>query len=126
MQETMNKMVTSVRHGVMLPEEASRTIHECAAMLGLELASDLPETTVIVTGMRKNASKADLEKAFHEFGDLDNVAVASNARGFGMVRYVSPQAVLRVMNKFRQGEIVVQDVAVTLKVLKSDGEVWSM
>lgn len=121
MQDTMNKMVASVRHGVMKPEEASRTIHECAAMLGLELASDIPENTVIVTGLRKNVTKADLEVAFREFGDIDEMAVASMGRGLGFVRFMSPASVQRTMKKFREKEIVVQDVAVMVKVLKADG-----
>ena len=58
MQETLNKMVASVRHGIISPEDASRTIHECAAMLRLELAEKIPETALIITGMRK-AVKAD-------------------------------------------------------------------
>lgn len=120
MQETMNKMVASVRHGVVEPGEASRTIHECAAMLGLELATEIPENTVIVTGLRKNSTKSHLEAAFREFGDIDDAAVASAARGFGLVRFLSPQSANRTMNKFREGEIVVQDVAVIVKVLKSD------
>ncbi|MFN9953714.1 MAG: hypothetical protein ACK55I_11490, partial [bacterium] len=37
MQETLNKMVASVRHELLSPEHASRTIHECAALLGLQL-----------------------------------------------------------------------------------------
>ena len=43
MQETLNKMVASVRHGIISPEDASRTIHECAAMLRLELAEKISE-----------------------------------------------------------------------------------
>jgi RNA recognition motif-containing protein len=121
MQETMNKMVASVRHGVMKPDEASRTIHECAAMLGLELASDIPENTVIVTGMRKNVTKSDLEVAFREFGDIDEAAVASMGRGLGLVRFISTASVKRCMQRFRDKEIVVQDVAIMVKVLKADG-----
>jgi hypothetical protein len=83
MQETLNKMVSSVRHGIIAPEEASRTIHGCAAMLGLQLAEDIPETTLIVTGMRKMVERGDVIEAFLEFGEIENAAVAPNARGFG-------------------------------------------
>lgn len=120
MQKTMNKMVASVRHGVIQPEEATRTIHECAAMLGLELASELPVNTVIVTGLRKNVTKSDLETTFSEFGPIDEAAVAARSRGFGLVRFISPQSVQRAMTKFIQKEIVVQDVAVMVRILKSD------
>ncbi len=120
LQETTNKLVAYVLHGVIVADDASRTIHESAAMLGLELAAEIPENTVIVTGLRKNVTTAHLESAFREFGDLDEVAIASDARGFGLVRFLSPQSALRTMSAFREGEIVVQDVGVMVKVLKSD------
>lgn len=121
MQDTMNKMVASVRHGVLEPAQASRTIHECAAMLGLDLAAEIPETTMIVTGMRKTVTKSDVIVGFREFGDIEHAAVSSNARGFGLVRFASTMSVQRAMNKFRKEEIVVQDVAVMVKVLRSEG-----
>jgi RNA recognition motif-containing protein len=83
MQESLNKMVAIVRHGVISPEDASRAIHGCAAMLGLQLAEDIPETTLIVTGMRKSVSRKDVEDAFKKFGEIEGAAVSSNKRGFG-------------------------------------------
>mmetsp|Transcript_33959 Transcript_33959/g.49738 ORF Transcript_33959/g.49738 Transcript_33959/m.49738 type:complete len:96 (+) Transcript_33959:2114-2401(+) len=83
MQETLNKMVASVRYGVIPPEDASRTIHGCAAMLGVPLAQDISETALIVTGMRKMVKRADMIYSFQEFGEIDYAAVAPNARGFG-------------------------------------------
>lgn len=121
MQDSMNKMVASVRHGVIEPAQASHIIHECAAMLGLELATEIPETTLIVTGMRKTVTKTDVIVAFRDFGEIEDAAVSSNARGFGLVRFASTTAIQRAMNKFRKEEIVVQDVAVMVKLLKSDG-----
>jgi len=120
MQETLNKMVSSVRHGVMGPDLASQTIHECAALLGLQLASDLDEVSIIVTGMRKTVTTRDLVAGFSEFGEIDDAAVSSNSRGFGLIRFESPKAVQRALEKFRREEIVVQDVAVTIKVLSSE------
>ena len=120
MQETLNKMVSSVRHGALGPDLASQTIHECAAMLGLQLAAELDETSLIVTGMRKTATKLDLMAGFSEFGEINDASVSSNARGFGLVRFESPKAVQSALAKFRREEIVVQDVAVTIKVLSSE------
>jgi RNA recognition motif-containing protein len=120
MQETLNKMVSSVRHGVMVPRLASQTIHECAAMLGLPLVAELDETSIVVAGMRKTATKLDLVAGFKEFGEIDDAAVSSNARGFGLVRFESRKAAQRALAKFRQTEIVVQDVAVTIKILSSE------
>lgn len=88
MQEMLNKMVSSVRHGVLGPDDASRAIHECASLLSLQLASDLPVTTVIITGMRKNVTAQDIVEAFREFGEIDDAAVASNRRGFGKLLLV--------------------------------------
>jgi len=117
MQEMLNKMVSSVRHGVLGPDDASRAIHECAALLNLQLATDLPVTTVIITGMRKMVTAADVIEAFREFGEIDDAAVASNQRGFGLVRFKNQKSVDRAMRKFLIEEIVVQDVAVQVKVL---------
>lgn len=83
MQETLNKMVSSVRQGVLGPDDASRTIHECAALLGLQLATEIPVTTLIVTGMRKTVSAQDMIDAFCEFGQISEAAVAPNKRDFG-------------------------------------------
>ena len=83
MQDTLNKMVASVRYGVLGPDDASRSIHECAALLGLELATEIPVTTLIISGMRKTAEANDLVGAFQEFGEIAEAAVSSNQRGFG-------------------------------------------
>lgn len=86
MQETLNEMVSKVRRGVMTPDDASRTIHGSAAMLGLQLAENLPETALIVTGMRKQVTKEHIVKAFKEFGEIESAAVSSKERGFGTCR----------------------------------------
>lgn len=83
MQDTLNKMVASVRHGVIAPEHGSRAIHECAAILGLQLAEDFPEDTLIVTGMRKTVKRNNVIDAFDEFGEIEGAAVSANNRGFG-------------------------------------------
>lgn len=119
-EDALNKMVTCVRQGVIAPEDASRTIHGSAAMLKLKLQEELPETALIITGMRKKVTKEDVVEAFNEFGDIEGAAVSPNSRGFGLVRYHSTKSVQRAMERHRTGEIVVQDVAVTIKVLKSD------
>jgi len=120
MQDTLNKMVASVRHGVIGPDQASRAIHECGALLGLQLAEEIPTDTLIITGMRKTVKKEDVRKAFAEFGEIEDAAVSAFERGFGLVRFKSPKSVQRAMDKFRSEEIVVQDVAVMVKVLKSE------
>ena len=83
MQETLNRMVTSVRHGILGPDDASLSIHECAALLGLQLATEIPVVTLIITGMRKTVAAGDMVDAFAEFGDIADAAVSSNQRGFG-------------------------------------------
>ena len=83
MQKTLNEMVLKVRRGIVSPEDASRTIHGSAAMLGLQLAENIPETTLIVTGMRKQVTKEHVCAAFKEFGEIESAAVSSKARGFG-------------------------------------------
>jgi hypothetical protein len=121
MQDILNRMVTSVRLGVVNSEDASRTIHESAALLGLQLANELPMTTVIISGMRKTAAASHMISVLKEFGVIDVAAVASKQKGFGIVRFRHPRAVDRVMRRYRSSEIVIQDVAVQIKVLMPSG-----
>jgi len=120
MQESLNKMVAIVHQGGISPEDASRAIHGCAAMLGLQLAEDIPETTLIVTGMRFSVTKEDVRDAFKKFGEIENAAISSNKRGFGIVRFTSKKSAHRALGAFKTEEIVVQDVAVSVRLLKAD------
>mmetsp|Transcript_21952 Transcript_21952/g.61125 ORF Transcript_21952/g.61125 Transcript_21952/m.61125 type:complete len:135 (-) Transcript_21952:180-584(-) len=121
MQGTLNKMVASVRHGVLGPDDASRAIHECAAILGLQLATDIPVTTLIVTGMRKTATADIMTRTFQQFGEIYEAAVASNGKGCGLIRFKNSKSADLAMQRFRSGEIVVQDVSVQLIILKPGG-----
>lgn len=123
MQDVLNRMVTSVRFGVVLAEDASRTIHESAALLSLPLANDLPMTTLIISGMRKKAAASHMVSVLREFGDIDVAAVASGQRGFGIVRFRHPKSVDRAMRRYRSGEIVIEDVGVQIKALMPSGNV---
>jgi hypothetical protein len=125
MQEILNKMVTSVKNGVLNADDGSRTIHEAAAVLGLHLAEPLPVTTVILSGMRKTVTADEMSRSIREFGDVDVSAVASGLRGFGIVRFRRQKSVERVMRRYKTGEIVIQDVAVQMKVLMATGMVDS-
>jgi hypothetical protein len=125
MQEILNKMVTSVRHGVIVAEDASRTIHESAAILGLQLAEELPMTTVIISGMRKMTTAEDMQRALHEFGDIDEAAVASGKRGFGIVRFRRRKSVDQALQRYKSGEIVILDVSIQMKVIMPSGVVES-
>ena len=123
MQEILNRMVSTVRFGVVMAEDASRTIHESAALMGLQLANELPMSTVIISGMRKKADASHMIAVLREFGDIDVAAVASKQKGFGIVRFRHPKSVERVMRRYRSGEIVIQDVAVQIKALMPSGHV---
>ena len=83
-QTVLNKLVVFVMHGVIQPDDASRTAHGCAALLGLQLSTEIPKTALIVTGLRKTAEKKFLKESFSEFGEIMGVAVARGQRGFGM------------------------------------------
>jgi hypothetical protein len=123
LQDPLNKMTASVRHGILGPEDASRTIHECAELLGLQLAVEIPQSTIIISGMRKKAQEEDVREAFAVFGDISAAAVAPSNRGYGILRFTSDSAVDRAMRKFRNGEILVEDVAVQLLLLKPGSNV---
>ena len=125
MQEILNRMVRSVRFGVLNAEDASRTIHESAALLGLQLAEELPVTTVIISGMRKTTTAEDMKKTLKEFGDIGVAAVASGRRGFGIVRFRRSSYVDLALRRYRSGEIVILDVSIQMKVLMPSGAVDS-
>jgi hypothetical protein len=125
MQDILNKMVASVRNGVLEADDASRTIHESAALLELELANELPMTTVIVSGMRMSIEASVIVAALDDFGDIDTAAVASGERGFAIVRFRNPKAVEKALRQYRDEEIVIEDVAIQMKVLTPSGEVLS-
>lgn len=119
MQGLLNRMVATVRYNYIPPEKGSRAIHGAAAMLGLQLAGDLPETAILVSGMRHKAEKKDLIEAFKVFGEIEDAAVAPNFRGFGLVRFLSPKAVQRATERYRTDRIDVQDVSVNVRVLSA-------
>jgi len=119
MQEQLNKMTASVLHKVIGPDDATRTIHEIAVLLGLKLSSELLMTTILVAGMRKKASEAEMRRTFGVFGDVTVAAIAPNERGFGIIRFKNNNAVIRLMGKYRTEDIVVEDVAVQLIVIKA-------
>jgi LPXTG-motif cell wall-anchored protein len=125
MQDILNRVVASVRFGKLGADDASRTIHESAALLELPLANKLPMATVIISGMRKTVTSFDITKALREFGEIDVAAVASGQRGFGILRFRHLKSVDRAMNRYRKGEIVVQDVAVQMKALMPSGALES-
>ena len=119
MQDLLNDMVTTVRTGMMDPEDASRTIHECAHLMDLQLANQLMVQTILLSGMQKTTTAADVIKTFRQFGPVDDAAVASNQRGFGFVRFRNPKSIDQAMDQFFNSEVVVKDVAITLRKLSA-------
>ncbi|GMI32654.1 hypothetical protein TeGR_g3600 [Tetraparma gracilis] len=119
MQMSLNKMVMMVRQGIIDADAASRAIHNCAAFLGLELATSVPKNTVVVTGLRKTCTPQDLHDAFGAFGKISEAEVADGGRGFALVRFRSAKSADRVLSAFKRDEIVVQDVAVVIKPMRS-------
>jgi hypothetical protein len=120
MQEILNKMVTSVRYGVLGANDAARTIHESAALLGLQLENKLPDSTLIISGMQKTTTAEDMVNALKEFGDIAEAAVASGRRGFGLVRFQRNGAIERAMQRYRSAEIVILDVSIQMKVISME------
>lgn len=115
----MRNMVSSVGHGVIEPEDASRIIDECFALLGLPLREEIPRTCLIVTGMAKKADTNKLFSGFQEFGEIEGCAVAEG-KGFGIVRFKSPKYATRALEKYRSDYIMVEDVHVVVKMLEPE------
>lgn len=68
------------------PVQAARLAHGCAAILGLELIKELPQTILVIQGMRKmselDQGKKVIIDAFKPFGDIEDAAIVPS-RGFG-------------------------------------------
>ena len=120
MQNILNRMVTSVRMGAIPADDASRTIHESAAMLSLDLANALPNNTLIVSGMRKKTDKVQLKSTFQKFGHVDDVAIAPGALGFGLIRFVEEESTRKAMQHYGKSDIVIQDVRINVQVLSPE------
>ena len=90
-QELLNRMVITVRRGLLSPANGTLTIHCCAAMLGLQLEKELPNNVLLVHGMRKTNDLAlgrlYLMEAFNSFGDIESAAIAPSNRGFGRCNF---------------------------------------
>ena len=70
MQGVLNKTVLCVRKERISSVGASRTVHECGAMLGMKIAERLPENILLVTNISKAAKSEDLTESFKVFGAL--------------------------------------------------------
>ncbi|EJK48492.1 hypothetical protein THAOC_32704 [Thalassiosira oceanica] len=86
-QEITNRMVATVRHGRITPDDGTRAIHCIAELLGLKLEQELPNNVILVTGMRKemdlSRGRYHLMEAFKPFGEIESAAIAPSNRGFG-------------------------------------------
>lgn len=86
-QDILNRMVVTVMFGMMTPLQGAELVHGCATVLGLDLIEQPPETTLVITGMRKTNDLSQghnfIVKAFKTFGNIEEAAIAPNNRGFG-------------------------------------------
>mmetsp|Transcript_1026 Transcript_1026/g.2203 ORF Transcript_1026/g.2203 Transcript_1026/m.2203 type:complete len:680 (+) Transcript_1026:297-2336(+) len=123
-QDVLNRIVVTTMLGMINPLQGAQLIHGCAAILGLDLMRQPLGTTLVIAGMRKTNDLAQghnfIVKAFKPFGKIEEAAIAPNNRGFGFVRFAKPESVQRALKKYRESEIEIQDVSVSIKTLKSE------
>ena len=123
-QDVINRIVLAVMFDMISPIKGANLVHAVATILGLDLLKELPQTTLIVSGMRKtnNLTKGHsiLLKAFKPFGKVEDAAVAPNNRGFGFVRYIESESVSRAQKRYRENEIELQDVSIAIKTIKRE------
>lgn len=117
-QQILNKIFVVVRNGVFMPHDAIRVVSYCAGILGLELTKDSPNDVLLVQGMRKtndaSQGRTHLVNAFKQFGIIAGAAIAVD-KGFGFVRFDSPSSADSAIDRFRTGEIEVQNVSVMIE-----------
>ena len=86
-QDILNRMVITVMIGMTSPLQSAQLVHACATILGLDLLTQLPEKTLIITGMRKTNDLAQghnfIVKVFKPFGKIEAAAIAPHNKGFG-------------------------------------------
>lgn len=120
-QKLLNSMVVTVKLGLLPANDGVRITHGCASMLGLRLARELPDTTLIVSSMRKNVDSEEARKhfmdVFSRFGNIVGAARAPVNKGFGFVRFEDPRSTQRALRKFRSSEIVVNETSVWISSL---------
>ena len=118
----MNGIVITVMYGLMHPLEAAQLAHGVATVIGIPLLKELSKKTLVITGMRKTTDvdrgQNDILAAFERFGPIEQAAIAPNNRGFGFVRFSKPKSVQRALEKYRVGEIEIQNVSVSIKTLE--------
>ena len=67
--------------------------------------------------MQKTTTVEDVIQTFRAFGPVREAAVASNQRGFGLVRFRNPKCIDAAVYQCRMAEIVVKDVGITVRKL---------
>ena len=89
----LNRIVLIVHYGLIRPHDGARLLHACASVLGLKLIKELPNTTVIIKGLRKTNDLAEghhfLVEVFTPFGDIVDASISPNDRGFGASNYAA-------------------------------------
>ena len=116
--DLVRKIVSLVHGGIIRPAYGAQVLHGCASLLGMDLASPLPNTAVGVCGLVKSNDLATahglMARAFEEFGDVVDLAVTPLNHGVGFVRFAGEESAARVLDVYRTGEILIQDVAVRI------------
>ena len=86
-QDILNRIVITVMFSMISPLQAANLVYGCANILGMDLLQELPQRTLIITGMRKtNDLKRGHDfiiRAFKPFGKIEEAAIAPSNRGFG-------------------------------------------
>ncbi|KAL3792016.1 hypothetical protein ACHAW5_009291 [Stephanodiscus triporus] len=123
-REILNRIVITVMLRIIPPLQGANIVHSCATILGLDLLKKPPEKTLVITGMRKTNTLEQgynfIVKAFKPFGDIEDAAIAPQNHGFGIIRFTRPESVELALEEYKQSEIEIQDVSVSVKTLKSE------
>ncbi|KAL7516410.1 hypothetical protein ACHAWX_001429 [Stephanocyclus meneghinianus] len=108
-EDMLNRIVQIVHHGLIRPSDGARLLHGCASILNMQLIRELPNTTVVIRGLRKTNDLAQghhfLVHSFGVYGDIVDASISPKNRGF-------------VMKKYESSEIEIQDVSVFVVPLR--------
>ena len=83
----LNRIVQIVHRGLIRPQDGARLIHGCASILDMRLLRELPNTIVVIRGLRKTNDLAQghhfLVKSLGMYGDIIDASISPKNKGFG-------------------------------------------
>jgi RNA recognition motif. (a.k.a. RRM, RBD, or RNP domain) len=120
LQKCIDNIFLLIRNEELNSDEAARVVYSVAAILRLKFANDIAQDTIILNDLAPGTTTDDLREALSPFGEIEAVSISSISRTFGYCRYVSLDAIRRIMVTMEGGSFVINDKIPTITSLCSN------